>query len=116
MSDFLLTPPISFLVILAASWFISYLLSFLSFQKKQKTEGAGKAYACGEAEYDNMARPNYSQFFLFAFFFTFAHVATLIVTSMPRGITAAFFIAVLYILAVLVSLMILFRSWHEINQ
>jgi NADH:ubiquinone oxidoreductase subunit 3 (subunit A) len=109
-------PPVSFLVILFVSWLLSYFLSFLSFKKKQKTVGAGKAYACGEADYDNMARPDYSQFFLFAFFFTFAHVATLIVTTMPRGITAAFFIAVVYILAVLVSLMILFRSWHEINK
>jgi NADH:ubiquinone oxidoreductase subunit 3 (subunit A) len=111
----LLMPPVSFLIILFASWLLSYFLSFLSFKKKQKTEGSEKAYACGEAEYDNMVRPDYSQFFMFAFFFTFAHVATLIVTTMPRGIPAAFFIAVIYILAVLVSLMILFRSWHEIH-
>jgi len=109
MSRLLLTPPISFIIILIVSWLLSYAASFLKFKTKQTPEGTGKAYACGEDIYDNMARPDYSQFFIFAFFFTLAHVATLIITTMPKGTIEVFFIAITYLAAVLVSLFILFR-------
>jgi len=110
MSRYLLMPPVSFLIILIVSWLLSYISSFISLKNKHKTEGTGKAYACGEDIYDNMARPDYSQFFIFAFFFTLAHVATLIITTMPRGMMDAFFIAMMFVMAWLVSLLILFRS------
>ncbi len=109
MSGFLLTPPVSFIIILIASWLLSYASSFLSFKAKQ-TEGGKQSYACGEDIYDNMARPDFSQFFKFAFFFTLAHVTTLIITTMPKGTVDMFFIAIAYIMAGLVSLLILFRS------
>lgn len=109
MRGFLLTPPVSFIIILAVSWLLSYASSLLSFKAK-KTEGETKPYACGEDIYDNMVRPDYSQFFIFAFFFTLAHVTTLIITTMPKGMVDVFFIAVAYIIAALVSLLILFRS------
>ena len=110
MKDYLLAPPVSFLIILVVSWLLSYASSFLSFRKKGKTQGGGKAYACGEDSYDNMARPDYSQFFLFAFFFTLAHVSTLIITTMPKGALDVFLIATAYIVVGLVSLLIIFRS------
>ncbi len=98
------------MIILAASWLLSYASSFLSFKNKGTTEGEKKAYACGEDNYDNMARPDYSQFFIFAFFFTLAHVTTLIITTMPKGALDVFLIATAYIVVGLVSLLILFRS------
>lgn len=110
MSRYLLTPPVSFIIILIVSWLLSYASSFVSFKKKQKPEGEGKAYACGEDVYDNMARPDYSQFFMFAFFFTLAHVATLVITTMPKGTVESFFLAVLYLIVALVSILILFGS------
>jgi NADH:ubiquinone oxidoreductase subunit 3 (subunit A) len=103
-------PPVSFMIILIISWLLSYVSSFLSFKKGKFAEGTKKSYACGEDIYDNMARPDYSQFFIFAFFFTLAHVATLIITTMPKGMIELLFIAVMYIVAVIVSLLILFRS------
>jgi NADH:ubiquinone oxidoreductase subunit 3 (subunit A) len=110
MSGLLLTPPVSFIIILIVSWLLSYASSFLSFKTKHAPEGLRKPYASGEDTYDNMARPDYSQFFVFAFFFTLAHVATLIITTMPKGMLEVFFIAITYVTAVLISLVILFRS------
>jgi NADH:ubiquinone oxidoreductase subunit 3 (subunit A) len=108
MSGFLLTPPVSFIIILAVSWLLSYASSLLSFKAK-KTEGETKPYACGEDIYDNMVRPDYSQFFIFVFFFTLAHVATLIITTVPKGTIEMTLIAIAYLFSVLVALLILFR-------
>ena len=102
-------PPISFMIILVVSWLLSYVSSWLSFKPKRTTEGGGKAYACGEDTYDNMARPDYSQFFIFVFFFTLAHVATLIITTVPKGTLEVSLIAIAYLFSVLVALVILFR-------
>ena len=110
MAKLLMTPPVSFIVILVVSWALSYLSSFLSFKKGKVTEGGKRSYACGEDIYDNMARPDYSQFFIFAFFFTLAHVATLMITTMPKAGLDSFFIAIMYIIVGLVSILILFRS------
>jgi NADH:ubiquinone oxidoreductase subunit 3 (subunit A) len=110
MNAYLLTPPAVFIIILAVSWLLSCLSSLISFKKKGTTDGGGKAYACGEDSYDNMARPDYGQFFLFAFFFTIAHVSTLIITTMPKGALDVFLIATAYIVVGLVSLLIIFRS------
>jgi len=110
MGSYLLMPPVTFMIILIISWLLSYVSSFLSFKKGKQAEGTTKSYACGEDVYDNMARPDYSQFFIFAFFFTLAHVATLIITTMPKGMIETLFIAVIYIVAVIISLLILFRS------
>lgn len=107
--DILLTPPIAFIVILLASWLLSYLSSRLSFKPKGSQEGTYKAYACGEDTYDAMIQPDYSQFFVFAFFFTLAHVAVLIVATMPEGGLDVYAVALTYIVAVVISLFILFR-------
>jgi len=103
-------PPVSFMIILAVSWLLSYASSRLSLKAGKGTKGGKRSYACGEDVYDNMVRPDYSQFFVFVFFFTLAHVATLIITTMPKGMLETFYIAIAYIIACLVSLLILFRS------
>jgi NADH:ubiquinone oxidoreductase subunit 3 (subunit A) len=103
-------PPVSFMIILAASWLLSYASSRLSLKTGKGTKGGKKSYACGEDVYDNMVRPDYSQFFVFVFFFTLAHVATLVITTMPKGTLETFYIAIAYLIACLVSLLILFRS------
>ena len=102
-------PPVSFIIILIVSWLLSYVSSWLSFKSKQMTEGGKRSYACGEDTYDNMVRPDYSQFFIFVFFFTLAHVATLIITTVPKGTLEVFLIAIAYLFSVLVALLILFR-------
>jgi NADH:ubiquinone oxidoreductase subunit 3 (subunit A) len=110
MNKWLLSPPVAFLIILAVSFLLSYLFSKLSFRPKEHTEGEGKSYACGEDTFDNTAQPDYSNFFPFAFFFTIAHVATLIMTAVHMETITVFTLAVLYITGVVIGLYILMRS------
>jgi len=85
MDKLLVSPPVVFIIILFASLFLSYLFSRLSFKPKKTAADAGKSYACGEENYNHTAHPDYSIFFPFAFFFTLAHVATLLITTVPAG-------------------------------
>ncbi|MDD4955841.1 MAG: NADH-quinone oxidoreductase subunit A [Candidatus Omnitrophica bacterium] len=110
MKKFLLTPPIAFLIILAASALVSLAFSKLSFKPKKKSDEGGESYACGEDMYDHMAQPDYSNFFPFAFFFTLAHVGTLIIVTLPVATLKSFNIAVVYIIGIVVGLSILFRK------
>jgi NADH-quinone oxidoreductase subunit A len=110
MGNWLLAPPVAFIIVLSASFLFSYLFSKLSFRPKSHTEGEGKSYACGEDNYDHMAQPDYSTFFPFAFFFTIAHVATLIMTTVPVETIQTFILAFLYITGAIIGLYILLRS------
>lgn len=109
MGDLLLTPPAAFLIVLAAAVIFARCLSTLSFKGKGPSRLAEKSYSCGEDVPTNMMQPDYSQFFPFAFFFTLLHVFTLIITTVPVLTTGSFVIAVLYILAAITGLVILFR-------
>ncbi|MCU0652205.1 MAG: hypothetical protein MUC39_04625 [Candidatus Omnitrophica bacterium] len=98
MDKWLFTPPLVFLIIFFLILFLSSLFSWLAWQRKDKrTEGAGKAYACGEDVKDHLAQPDYSQFFPFAFFFTIAHVATLMMTTVPSETAETLVLAVILI-------------------
>jgi NADH-quinone oxidoreductase subunit A len=111
MDKWLFTPPLVFLIIFFLILFLSSLFSWLAWQRKDKrTEGAGKAYACGEDVKDHLAQPDYSQFFPFAFFFTIAHVATLMMTTVPSETAETLVLAVMYISVVVVGLIILLRK------
>jgi len=110
MKNFLLTPPISFLIILFTAGLASFGFSKLSFKGKKKSEEGGESYACGEDMYDHMAQPDYSTFFPFAFFFTLAHVGTLIIVTLPIATIKSLDIAVVYIIGIVVGLSILFRK------
>jgi len=109
MARLLLTPPVAFILILFISWLLSFLSSRIAYRPKGTQEGTRKAYACGEDTYNAMVQPDYSQFFIFAYFFTLAHVAVLIVATMPKGALDVFGIALMFIVAVLISLFVLFR-------
>jgi NADH:ubiquinone oxidoreductase subunit 3 (subunit A) len=109
MAKLILTPPVVFVMVLLVSWLLLRLLSRLSFRPAKETESSGKSYACGEDNYDNTAQPDYSSFFAFAFFFTLAHVATLIITTVPQVNLKVFAIAVFYIIGAGVGLYVLFR-------
>lgn len=110
MKEWILSPPIAFFIMLFTCVLLSYLFSKLAYRPKSHTEGEGTSYACGEANYDHMAQPDYSTFFPFAFFFTIAHVATLIMTTVPVVTVRTFVIAFLYIIGVVTGLYILLRS------
>ena len=109
MDKILLSPPIAFLIMLAAVMALAGALSKLSFKPKKQEEGTGRAYACGEDMPTDLTQPDYSQFFPFAFFFTILHVFTLIVATAPVLTPQSFVMAAIYILAAITGLVILFR-------
>lgn len=86
MKHILLSPPVAFLILLGLSLGLSALSKRLAPQGKD-TEKKLQAYACGETMEQNQARPEYSEFFKFALFFTVMHVITLVVTSDPGGMS-----------------------------
>ena len=106
----LLAPPFAFIILLAVFWLLSRLLSRLSFRPAKHTAGEGKAYACGESNYNNTVHPDYSQFFPFAFFFTLAHVAALMMTTVPKETIPTFTVAFIYIAGAIIGLFILIRK------
>lgn len=102
-------PAVSFLIILFASWVIAALFSRLSFRQKKTQKGSRESYACGEDSYDPHVHPDYSSFFPFAFFFTMAHVACMILTTLPKAQAGAFILAALYIVGTITGLYILLK-------
>jgi NADH:ubiquinone oxidoreductase subunit 3 (subunit A) len=110
MVKLLLAPPIAFIVIFITVLVISRLCSRLSFKPKTHTFGETESYACGEKNYDNSAQPDYSLFFPFAFFFTLAHVATLIMSTAPKETIQTFIMGAIYIVGASLGLYILFRK------
>jgi NADH-quinone oxidoreductase subunit A len=108
LEKILYSPPIVFLIALLFFMLLSALFSRLAYRCKE-TAGARKSYACGEDLPSHMAQPDYSQFFPFAFFFTIAHVATLMMTVVPTETFETMFMALAYLLIVLVSLTIVFK-------
>jgi len=110
MGHYLLAPPVVFAIVFLFLLLLSRGLSVFAFKRKDKREeGTGKAYACGEDVEDHMAQPDYSQFFPFAFFFTVAHVATMMITAIPLESINTLIMAELYIVAVIAGLFILLR-------
>lgn len=110
LEEWLLSPPVAFIIVLLACFFFSFLFSKLSIRPQKHSKDETKPYACGEDNYDHLAQPDYSTFFSFAFFFTIAHVATLIMTTVPVETLRTFILAALYILGAVTGLYILMRS------
>ena len=109
MDKLLCSPAVVFPLILLASIVLVYLCGKLSFRGGKHTLAETSSYACGEDTYNNKAQPDYSNFFSFAFFFTLAHVATLIITTAPAESLRVLAITAIYIAAGGVGLYILFR-------
>ena len=110
MSNWILFPPVAFLLIFALSIFLSYLLSRLSYKPRLKEpDGGRKAYACGEDISEHRVQVDYGQFFPFAFFFTILHVLALMVATVPAETSKSFFVAAIYLLGAVTGLIILFR-------
>lgn len=110
MDKWLISPPIVFIIIFICGLVLSHLFSRLSCRPKTIADDAGKSYACGEENYNHTAQPDYSIFFPFAFFFTLAHVATLMITTVPVHTISNFVMAAIYIGGAALGLYILFRK------
>ena len=100
----------AFLFIFAMCKGFAHLLSKLSYKGAKVLPGKTKTYACGEEVSVPTGQHEYGEFFPFAFFFTIAHVATLIMTTAPVTSIRVFVLAFLYLTGVIVGLYILLRS------
>ncbi|MBF0522940.1 MAG: hypothetical protein HQL24_07805 [Candidatus Omnitrophica bacterium] len=110
MAKFLFMPPIVFMIVLSVTWILNRLFSFLAIHVKKTKNGGGEAYACGEGDYNHLAQPDYSSFFPFAFFFTLAHVSTLVMLTVPAETFGTLVLSAIYIVGAGIGLYILFRK------
>jgi len=106
----LLTPPLAFIALFVVIGLLVLLASRLAVRPSSVQAGTLKSYACGEDVADHRARPDYGQFFPFAFFFTIMHVVALIVATVPAGNLRVFGLALLFIAASAMGLFILYRN------
>lgn len=110
MNNWLLWPPIAFLLMLVVAMLQLRGMSIFSAPSKGGAVGGKrKAYACGEDFKENRSQPNYSQFFPFAFFFTIMHVLALVVATVPMHDWPAVQVAAGYLICLSIGLFILFR-------
>ena len=107
MNSLLLTPPVTFIILLASGIFLFFALAIFTYNPKKHFAGEKKAYACGEEVTQQAMQPDYTQFFPFAFFFTIMHVVTLIIATVPAGMH---WFAFVYLLCASVGLSILYRK------
>ncbi|MEI6093805.1 MAG: hypothetical protein WCQ47_09055 [bacterium] len=105
--NYLLLPPIAFLIVLCVVSFQAYMMKKVAAQGKD-SNGKTKAYACGEAGCEHHIQPDYKQFFSFAFFFTIMHVVVLVIATVPSDFISSV-LAGIYVLSAIVGLLILFR-------
>jgi len=110
VEKFILTPPVAFIIVLAATMLISAFLSKLSFKARKEERSSATSYSCGEEGMSPLIQPDYSQFFPFAFFFTILHVTALIVATVPIETLESFSIAIVYLAGAVTALFILFRK------
>jgi len=110
MDNWLANPAAAFIIVLVLLFALNRLFSRLAFRARKHKEGSCESYACGESNFDNTAQPDYSQFFPFAFFFTLAHVATLMITTMHFVNAGALIMAIFYILGSIIGLYVLLRK------
>lgn len=110
MGDMVLSAPIAFAVLLAASALIYYALGGISYKRKGTLKGQLTPYACGEEQAVDQGIPDYGQFFPFALFFTILHVVALTVATVPSVTAGNFVIAVFYVGSALMGLAVLYRS------
>ena len=105
MGNLLLSPPIDFLILLAAFGLLSWLSKFLS-PAGAPAAGKGEPYACGQNVATGKIQPSYSEFFPFAFFFTIMHVAALVLGTVPAD---AVWMAIPFLAIAALAIAILFR-------
>ncbi|MEA5001021.1 MAG: NADH-quinone oxidoreductase subunit A [Endomicrobiaceae bacterium] len=108
---FVSLPPVIFVLVSLVILIIFFLLGRLSYKSSAAdTEGKLKSYACGEEPIEERRKPNYSQFFPFAFFFTIMHVVVLLIATLPIHIDGSLLIVLLFLIISFVSIPILFRD------
>ncbi len=112
MDKIILSPPVSFLIILALSFLLGQMFVMSTAWKKKgaRIDGTGKAYECGEVGGKHLIQPDYSQFFPFAFFFTILHIIALIATTVPVEALDSLTIPVFYLVGAVIALSVFLRG------
>ena len=110
IEQILLSPPVAFAVLFIAIALLVLLASRLAVRPAVVKPGTLKAYACGEDVKDHRARPDYGQFFPFAFFFTIMHVVALIIATVPAENFGMYGMALLFVASSAIGLVILYRN------
>jgi hypothetical protein len=103
MGQFLLYPPIAFLIFLLIGYLI-YTLSRALGPKPSMEKGKLSTYACGEDIPGQKVQHAY-HLFHFAFFFTILHVAALVIATVPSGSIAL--VGIVYLFIALIAVVIL---------
>ena len=109
LNSFIVTPPVTFIIILVATLVLDKLLSGLSYKTRPEDEASTKPYACGEDMPTSLIQPDYSAFFPFTFLFTILHVVALVVATAPLQSTGSFVMALIYVACAITGLLVLFR-------
>jgi NADH:ubiquinone oxidoreductase subunit 3 (subunit A) len=108
MSFWFLVPPVAFSLVMVIVLAQSALMKRAAFRGKLGP-GSEAAYACGEDVKDNSFRPEYGQFFSFAFFFSIMHVVALVLATVPTGVPGYYLMSALYVIGALIGLIALLR-------
>jgi NADH-quinone oxidoreductase subunit A len=109
-NSILFSPLVAFIITFLAVVILSKVCAFFSSGARKDQAEAKKAYACGEDFKWHFIQPDYSQFFPFAFFFTILHVVALVIATVPAETVEILAMAVVYVIAAIVGLLILLRK------
>jgi NADH:ubiquinone oxidoreductase subunit 3 (subunit A) len=110
MSQYILSPPIAFIILLIITYVLYKVGSVMG--PRTKVEGKKLAtYFCGEDVPGRRVQPAY-HFFRFAFFFLILDVAALVIATVPSG--SAAWLGILYLVTVLITVVILLAD-REVN-
>ncbi|MDR0291638.1 MAG: NADH-quinone oxidoreductase subunit A [Elusimicrobium sp.] len=85
MANFLLFPPVIFIVAYALIWLFSKLTAGFAPKPDNTPQGKLDPYACGEEYESKKVEPDYKTFFPFAIFFTVIHVAGLMIATLAAS-------------------------------
>jgi len=102
--DFLISPPVAFLIFLAVGYLL-YVLGSRMAPKMRKEGGKLTTYACGEDIPGVKLQFGYRLFFFIALFFTMMHVAALVLATIPGG--KIVFFGIIYLVMIFLSIMAL---------
>ena len=110
VENIILSPPLAFVILFAVICVLALLAARLAPRPASVKAGTLESYACGEDVKDHRARPEYSQFFPFAFFFTIMHVVALIIATVPAENFGMYGLALLFVASSAIGLVILYRN------
>jgi NADH-quinone oxidoreductase subunit A len=110
VGNIILSPPLAFIILFAVICVLALLASRLAVRPASVKAGTLKSYACGEDVQDHQARPDYDQFFPFAFFFTIMHVVALVIATVPAENFGMYGLALLFVASSMIGLVILYRN------